>query len=238
MFDQTSAAASRIYPLQRERLLIGNHAFRCNATAGDSVFDDMQFQDPIRRGLKALATARGLMQALLLLLLVTASSTIAAQSLPPIMEDIRQPQQLAADLEQSDGQIVLLHFWASWCLPCREEMTALAEFWRHEYPDLAERGLRVITISNDVRDKDLARFADEFDLAFPLYYDPYSKLTSRYGVRGLPSTVVLDAEGRVLDQLLGSQNWQADDFNQRLRAFLRDERGSELDLTVKYKSRR
>lgn len=238
MFDPTCAAASRTCPLQRERLLTGNHAFRCNATAGDSVFDNMQFQDSIRRGLKALATARGFMQALLLLLLVTASSTITAQSLPPIMEDIRQPRQLAEDLEQSDGKIVLLHFWASWCIPCREEMSTLAEFWRHEYPDLAERGLRVITVSNDVRDKDLVRFAEEFELAFPLYYDPYSKLTSRYGVRGLPSTMVLDAEGKVLDQFLGSQNWRADDFNQRLRALLRDERGGELDLTVKYKSRR
>jgi len=145
-----------------------------------------------------------------------------AQKLPPVMEDMRAAEQLAPDLERSSAQIVLLHFWASWCIPCREEMTTLAQFWRQEYPDLAEKGLRVVTISNDVRDKDLERFAERFDLAFPLYYDPYSKLTSRYGVRGLPSTVVLDPEGNVIEQILGSQDWLDPEFNQRLRELLPD----------------
>ena len=243
MFDLAGATASRRSPTEQERIPSGNHAFGCNAGAGDAVSNGMRFENFLRRGRDAFATARGFVQAslpvLLLPLLLMASSAITAQELPPVMEDVRQPEQLEGDLERSDGEIVLLHFWASWCIPCREEMTSLTRFWRQEYPELADRGLRVLTVSNDVRDKDLERFAEEFELAFPLYYDPYSKLTSRYGVRGLPSTVVLDADGEVIDQILGDQDWLAADFNQRIEALLRDERGGrELDLTVKHNPRR
>ena len=230
-------------PTQQERTPPGNHAFGCNAGAGDAVSDSMLFKNSLRRGRDTLATVRGAMQASSLLsvltLLAISVSASVAQDLPPIMEDVREPEALERDLERSDGEIVLLHFWASWCIPCREEMASLAQFWRQEYPELADRGLRVFTVSNDVRDKDLERFAEEFELAFPLYYDPYSKLTSRFGVRGLPSTIVLDANGEVIDQILGGQDWLADDFNQRIEAFLRDEQdGRELDLTVKHNPRR
>ena len=246
MFSPADALASRgppnaLCPIQRERTRAENHASGCNAHAGDAVFNGMRFVDFLQRGRDAFATARGYVQGPwpAFLLLVIASSAITAQALPPVMDDLRQPEQLEGDLERSDGQLVLLHFWASWCIPCREEMTSLARFRRQEYPELADRGLRVLTVSNDVRDKDLERFAEEFELAFPLYYDPYSKLTSRYGVRGLPSTVVLDADGEVIDQILGGQDWLADDFNQRIEALLRDERGGrELDLTVKHNPRR
>jgi thiol-disulfide isomerase/thioredoxin len=171
--------------------------------------------------------------------LLLASFMTLAQSSPQIMDQTREPEQLADDLEQAGGTLVLLHFWASWCVPCREEMTSLAEFRHRVYPELAERGLRVLTVSNDVRDIDLERFAAKFELVFPLYYDPYSRLTSRYGVRGLPSTLVLDGDGKVIDQILGGQDWLATDFNQRIETFLRGQQSSrQLDLTVRPDRRR
>ncbi|MDT8448815.1 MAG: TlpA disulfide reductase family protein [Wenzhouxiangellaceae bacterium] len=147
-----------------------------------------------------------------------------------IVDGVRTPGQLSGDLERSTGRVVLLHFWASWCIPCRAEMNELAKFRRNGYPELAEDGLRVVTISNDVRDGDLERFAEQVDLAFPVYYDPYSKLTGRYGVRGLPSTVVLDADGRVVDQMLGAQSWSSPAFHDRLRQWL-DRRAGDTKTT-------
>lgn len=204
-----------------------NRATICNAKAAPAVLDSMKSFNlaSLVAGFFALTTAM-------------MSPLSLAQKLPAVMEEMRAAEQLEADLERSTGQVVLLHFWASWCIPCRDEMTSLAEFWRYEYPELAEDGLRVVTISNDVRDKDLERFAAEFELAFPLYYDPYSRLTSRYGVRGLPSTVVLDADGNVVEQILGGQDWLAAGFIQLLRSFLSGgdgiRRDQELDLKVRY----
>ncbi|MFU8876687.1 MAG: TlpA family protein disulfide reductase [Wenzhouxiangellaceae bacterium] len=148
------------------------------------------------------------------------SSQAAPPPLPPVMDDLRQAEDLERDLQRSTGRIVILHFWASWCIPCRAEMAELTEFWRYDYPELAERGVRVVTISNDVRDSDLQRFAEHVDLAFPLYYDPYAKLTARYAVRGLPSSVILDRQGRVVRQLLGVQDWSSPDFHELLLEIL------------------
>lgn len=175
MFGTACLTAFRASCHEWERLSARNHAPACNAGAEVSVFDSMESSNHARRGRYGPAVV-----AIALVVFASlASPPSPAQDLPPVMEDIREPEQLSRDLEQSSGEIVLLHFWASWCLPCREEMTSLADFWRQEYPELAERGLRVVTISNDVRDKDLERFASEFDLAFPLYYDPYSRLRSK-----------------------------------------------------------
>lgn len=162
--------------------------------------------------------------AIMLFLLTCAPLTAGTASprLPPVMEDLRQADDLEKDLERSTGRIVVLHFWASWCIPCREEMAELADFWRDDYPELAEQGVRVVTISNDVRDSDLERFAEQVDLAFPLYYDPYARLTSRYAVRGLPSSVIIDRRGRILHQLLGVQDWSSPRFHTLLLEMIDD----------------
>lgn len=211
----------------------------------------MKFSDLLRRRCSAPGVARRIMPGAVFLALFlslflalfsalfSGASPAFAQESPSVMDDVREPEQLAPDLERSEARVVLLHFWASWCIPCRQEMRSLADFRRQKYPDLAERGLRVLTVSNDVRDKDLERFAAAFELAFPLYYDPYSRLSSRYGVRGLPSTVVLDGDGEVVDQILGGQDWLGADFNRHIKGLLRDQgSGRELDLTVEYNTRR
>jgi len=176
---------------------------------------------------------------LALLMLIAAAQAAPADEArwPAVLDEMRTPAQFDEDLERSTGDIVLVHFWASWCIPCRAEMDELADFWRDGYPALAEQGLRVLTVSNDVRDADLERFAKHVTLAFPLYYDPYSRLTGRFGVRGLPSTLVLDRRGRVLDQWLGTQNWSGASFQAQLSRLLdaganASEASGELDLSV------
>lgn len=152
------------------------------------------------------------------------TSEASTPRLPPVMEDLRQAEDLERDLQRSTGSIVILHFWASWCVPCRQEMSELADFWRNEYPELAEQGLRVVTISNDVRDSDLQRFAEQVDLTFPLYYDPFAELTARYSVRGLPSSVIIDRQGQVLRQLLGVQDWSSPSFREMMLDVLENAR--------------
>ena len=156
---------------------------------------------------------------LVVLVVCLAVPLVAAE--PAATPDIVPGERLAGDLEELDGRVVVLHFWASWCIPCRAEMVELAEFRLDGYTAMAEQGLRLITISNDVRDIDLQRFAEQVELVFPLYYDPLSKLSARYNVRGLPATLVLDADGTVLDQMLGTQQWSSPVFRGRLWTYLR-----------------
>jgi len=155
-----------------------------------------------------------------LIALAVAASWVHAQPDGSVLERVRPAEALESDLDRATGRLIAVHFWASWCIPCREEMSELAEFRRLDYPALAEKGLRIVTVSNDVRDIDLERFAERVDLVFPLYYDPYAELTARFEVRGLPSTVVIDRQGRVLRQFLGVQDWRAPEFQGQLEALL------------------
>ncbi len=86
---------------------------------------------------------------------------------------------------------VILNFWASWCEPCTREMPALVEF-HNLRPEVDVVGVAV----ND-RPADSRRFAEEIGIPFALASDRSGDTAGRFGVQGLPVTLVIDAEGRI-----------------------------------------
>jgi peroxiredoxin len=97
------------------------------------------------------------------------------------------------------GDVVYLSFWASWCVPCREEMPYLTALWqRHR-----DEGFQVIGINAD-EDPDAARkFAEDFNIEFPLVRDDDRSVSKLYHVAGYPSHFVLDRRGKVRFSALG-----------------------------------
>ncbi|HVL65231.1 MAG TPA: redoxin domain-containing protein [Actinomycetota bacterium] len=85
------------------------------------------------------------------------------------------------------GKPVVLNLWASWCIPCREEAPALQAMWE-KYKD------RVVILGVNVRDREDAarRFADEFDLTYPLVRAEGRSLERALGAFGLPETYFID----------------------------------------------
>lgn len=106
------------------------------------------------------------------------------------------------DLADLRGRIVVVNNWASWCAPCRDETPALVALARDSDPqDLAVVGINV----TDDHDAALA-FAKEFEMPYPSIEDPDGALLRQIpGVppASLPSTVVLDKEGRVAARIIG-----------------------------------
>ena len=127
-----------------------------------------------------------------------------------------------APLEPGAGGVVVVHLWATWCEPCTEELPRLAEFYRGPYRGLEERGLRLVTVSQDVRAIDLERYLAEHAPPFPVYLDSLGEVADRLALHGVPATVVLGTGGRVLARMLGPQDWASPLFHARLGAFLPD----------------
>jgi thiol-disulfide isomerase/thioredoxin len=107
----------------------------------------------------------------------------------------------------SPGTIV--HFWASWCGPCEEEFPQLERFYRtHISEELKAKGVRLITISNDLAAAPAARFIEKHGTTFPVYLDSEQTTNlAMVGQRALPSTVMIDAEGRFHRLALGKLDW-------------------------------
>jgi cytochrome c biogenesis protein CcmG/thiol:disulfide interchange protein DsbE len=96
------------------------------------------------------------------------------------------------------GHPVVLNFWASWCEPCKKETPQVVAFAR------AHPAVRVVGIAVNDRPADSRRFARKEGVRYTLGSDPEADVASAYGVKALPVTVVIDAEGRVAKTIFGA----------------------------------
>lgn len=99
------------------------------------------------------------------------------------------------DLGDLRGRVVVVNFWASWCLPCAEEAADLEALWR----DYRDRGVTVLGVAyTDTRPAAQAYLA-RHRVTYPNGMDRGGAAARRYGVRGVPETVVVDALGRLAE---------------------------------------
>ena len=102
-------------------------------------------------------------------------------------------------LSELKGQVVYLDFWASWCGPCRKAFPEVMELHK-EYKD---RGLEVLAISLDQAPGPAKKFIAQQGSQFPALFDAKKSAAVAYGVRSIPSTVIVDAEGKVAFSMIG-----------------------------------
>jgi cytochrome c biogenesis protein CcmG/thiol:disulfide interchange protein DsbE len=96
-------------------------------------------------------------------------------------------------LEDFRGKVVLINFWASWCVPCRAEAVALENAWQ-KYKDRA-----VVFVGINIQDKeeDARAFMKEFGITYLNGRDASGKIAVDYGVWGIPETFFIDPQGRI-----------------------------------------
>lgn len=107
-------------------------------------------------------------------------------------------------LESFKGKVVILHFWASWCEPCKIEFPALkrlSELFR-------DKGLVVVGISEDSRERTIP-FVKERGVAFPILFDQYGGVMRDYRVSVIPVSVIVNRDGSVEGTLVGPREYDS-----------------------------
>ena len=114
-----------------------------------------------------------------------------------------------------EGRPAVVNLWATWCAPCREEMPSLARL--HEAMGEEVAVVVVATGRNDPEAAEAFLAETGADALIDLR-DPEGALGRGVGVRGLPTTLVLDAEGREVARLQGIAEWDSEEAQALLRA--------------------
>jgi thiol-disulfide isomerase/thioredoxin len=102
-------------------------------------------------------------------------------------------------LKEFKGKAVLLNFWATWCVPCREEMSWLVAFQKQYGP----QGLVVLGLAMDQSSLTVRKFLRKSPVNYPVLMSS-QEVADRFFVKGLPTSIYIDANGRITDQVPGS----------------------------------
>ena len=126
------------------------------------------------------------------------SSTAGGDRAPAFrLSDVRDETAFIS-LDDFRGRPVVLNFWASWCVPCRKEMPALQEVSEEAQDRIAFVGVN----HQDNRGEALA-FLAETGARFPAGFDPEGGTAAAYGLYGMPTTIFISPDGRILERHRG-----------------------------------
>ena len=113
-----------------------------------------------------------------------------------------------ARLSDLRGKVVVLNFWASYCVSCVEELPSLDRLQQR----IASRGGVVVGISIDEDPKAYDKFLIEHPVGFSTYYEPTKKVSLSYGTSMIPETYVIDRQGRLTRKIIGPQQWDSEEM--------------------------
>jgi len=124
----------------------------------------------------------------------------------------------AKSLNDFKGKVVLLNLWATWCLPCRKEMPALDRL----QAALGSDRFEVVALSVDRAGVEASRkFLDGIRIEkLKLYVDPTGKANGPLKIIGMPTTILINAEGREVGRLLGEAEWDSQDAKKLIGSVL------------------
>ena len=123
-------------------------------------------------------------------------------------------------LEAYRGKVVLLNLWATWCPPCIREMPDLNALQK----DFADRDFAVVPVASGRQGReDAAEFLRARKLnALTTYYDPRSLFLRAFDIETLPTTFLVDRNGRMRGGVLGMTNWYSDEGKALIEALLNE----------------
>ena len=186
-------------------------------------------ETPARRGISGLVPVPLAVFALMALA-VWALAVGAAFAVPQgfVLHDTPQPvinvrylteDGSRGDMEDFRGKVILLNVWATWCVPCRDEMPTLDAL----QAELGSNRFEVVALSIDKAGSPVVRrFYDEIGItSLKMYVDKTMLSMTALRTIGLPTTILIDAQGQELGRLVGAAEWDDPEMVSFLRSFIK-----------------
>jgi len=120
------------------------------------------------------------------------------------------------DLTEKKGNIMILNFWATWCAPCKKEMPSLERLSK-EYPEIL---IYPINLEKPNKDKAKFFFTDLNIKKLNIYFDTKFALVKLFNMRGVPTSILIDKNGREFGRVIGEVDFFDDSFINLLKKYL------------------
>ena len=142
-----------------------------------------------------------------------AQSKSRLYQLNPVVEHVVAPDFTLPDrkgfnhrLSDYKGQVVIINFWSTWCIPCRQEMPALERAWQRLQPSNAV----FLSIAMQDELESIELFLKDTPVSFPVLLDSKGEIAGQWRVIGIPVTFILDSSGWIAYRETGIREWDND----------------------------
>jgi peroxiredoxin len=131
---------------------------------------------------------------------------------------LRMPDGRNLRLQEQRGRVVMVNFWATWCGPCRQEMPHLNRL----YDKYHASGFVLLGVNVDDDVRNAVSVAEKLKVAFPVLLDTDKKVSKQYDLATMPSTVLIDRDGRVRYLHRGYRDGYEATYDQQIRELLKE----------------
>lgn len=128
-------------------------------------------------------------------------------------------EQETVEFSQFKGKVILLNFWATWCPPCIREMPSMQRLKTH----LTDQPFEIVAINAGESATTVSSFLMELDeeITFSILLDQKSRSFREFGIRGLPMTLLIDKQGKLVETILGEREWDSEDSIKKIEQLIK-----------------
>lgn len=147
-----------------------------------------------------------------LIILITFSQSLLANE----QKKFTSIELLNQQLEKEKGKVVYIDFWSSWCIPCRKSFP-----WMNDLQAKYQaQGLTILSINLDHSRQLADEFLVENPANFPVIYDPKGLIARKYQLKGMPSSYIINRQGKIVSAHVGFNQEKKLAYEQELKALL------------------
>lgn len=121
------------------------------------------------------------------------------------------------NLSDFRGNVVFLNFWATWCGPCKAEVRDIDTL----YDTLKDEDFTVMAIDIQEDKNTIGNFMDNYGVDFPVYLDTTGEVAAQYAVSGIPTTYIIDPDGKIVGRAVGPRAWASKDSIDFMRSLMK-----------------